>query len=136
VERAFEERVRCVVAQYGAYQVADGIHINGLLTAGENIADMGGLRTAYDAYRAGPAASTSAVGRDGFSSAQRFFVAYAQSWCTKRRPEYARMLAAIDPHSPPEFRVNGAISNLPDFGDAFTCHAGAPMAPRQRCEIW
>lgn len=136
VERAFEDRVRCVVAQYGTYQVAGGVHIDGRLTAGENIADMGGLRVAYEAYRAGPGDPLTDVGGDGLTSAQRFFVAYAQSWCTKRRPEYARMLAAIDPHSPPEDRVNGAASNLPEFGDAFACRAGAPMSPSQRCRVW
>ena len=128
--------MRCVVAQYGAYQVVEGVHIDGRLTAGENIADMGGLRTAYQAYRAGPGGGSSTVGADGFAPAQRFFVAYAQSWCTKRRPEYARMLATVDPHSPPEDRVNGAISTLSDFGDAFACRAGAPMVPLHPCRVW
>lgn len=131
---AFEERIACVVRQFDGYSVANDLHVDGRLTAGENIADQGGLRLAYDVFAAG--APNHGVGPDGFTPAQRFFVAFAQAWCTNRREPYARMLATVDPHAPPEDRVNGSASNLGAFEQAFSCRTGAPMAPPRRCRVW
>lgn len=132
VARAFDQRVSCVIAQFDAYPVPGG-HVDGRLTAGENIADLGGLRLAYQVFHARPAAAAPA---DGLSADQRFFIAFAQAWCTNRREAYARMLAAVDPHAPPEDRVDGPLSNLEEFQRAFACPAGAPMAPARRCRVW
>jgi len=132
VAKAFQDRVACVVSQFDAYPVAGGLHVDGRLTAGENIADQGGLRLAYDIFRArSPGAQP-----DGLTADQRFFVAFAQDWCTKRREPYARMLATVDPHAPPRDRVNGSVSNLEAFQRAFACRTGAPMAPAHRCRVW
>lgn len=131
VARGFEERVACVVSQYDAYPVA-GTHVSGRLTVGEDIADMGGLRLAHEVF-----SSTAAAQQTGaFTDEQRFFLAFAQAWCTKRRAPYARTLVGVDPHAPPEFRVNGAVSDLEAFQRAFACKTGAPMAPARRCRVW
>jgi predicted metalloendopeptidase len=132
VGEAFEERAKCVVAQYDAYKV-EGLALNGKLTLGENIADIGGLEMAHRAFEkaAGNEPDTA-----GFSAEQRFFLAFAQSWCANVRPPYARMLVTVDPHAPPRFRVNGSVANQPAFQRAFSCKAGAPMAPEKRCSVW
>jgi len=135
VSAAYEERAQCVVDQYDAYTILDGVHLNGRLTLGENIADIGGLQLAWDSFSKGRE-DLYVPDDSGFSPAQRFFLSYAQSWCGARRPDYARMLVTVDPHSPPEFRVNGAASNVPQFQEAFRCESGSPMAPLRRCEIW
>jgi len=134
VAKAFEDRVACVVAQFDAYPVARDLHVDGRLTAGENIADQGGLRLAYAVFRA--QTPDSGTGQDGLTPDQRFFIAFAQAWCTNRREPYARMLATIDPHAPPENRVNGSVANIEPFERAFSCRAGAPMAPVHRCRVW
>jgi predicted metalloendopeptidase len=135
VVRAYEQQTACVVKEYGALEALPGVPLDGNLTLGENIADLGGLKLAYQAFtRAGGAVEAPAVA--GFTPAQQFFVSFAQSWCTKRRPEHARTLATVDPHAPPEHRVNVPLRNLPAFGQAFACPAGAPMAPAQRCGVW
>ncbi len=136
VAKAFEERVACVIAQYDGYPVTGGLHVNGRLTAGENIADMGGLRLAYDAFQARAKKEAAAANPGGLTLDQQFFVAFGQSWCTNRREAYARTLATIDPHSPPEDRVNGAVSSLEAFQRAFSCPTGAPLAPVHRCRVW
>ncbi len=136
VGKSFEARVACVVAQYDAYRVLGSLHVDGRLTAGEDIADMGGLRLAYDAFHARMGQSPSTPAADGLSDDQRFFVAFGQSWCTKRRDPYARMMVTVDPHAPPEDRVNGAAANLEAFQRAFACQPGAPMAPIRRCRVW
>ena len=132
--RAFEEKAQCVVEQYESYEVGD-LRVNGRLTLGENIADIGGLKLAWMAFE------SSREGREdrlvhGFSEAQQFFLAYAQSWCANVREEYARMLVLTDTHSPPKYRVNGVVSNLPAFQEAFGCRTGQPMAPARRCGVW
>ncbi len=133
VADAFTRRADCLVGQFDGYVAVGDQHVNGKLTLGENIADQGGLKLAYDAYRAlggrGP-------GTGGFTPEQLFFVSFAQSWCTKRRPDLARLLANVDPHSPPHDRVDGAVANLEAFAAAFSCPAGRPMAPPVRCAVW
>ncbi len=140
VERAYEERTACVVRQYAGYHAYDEVPINGKLTLGENIADLGGVKLSLQALLHRTQARTpSSVGAAAFVDAteeQRFFLALAQSWCTNRRPELERSLARVDPHSPPRFRVNGTLSNLPAFASAFACPAGSAMVRRDRCSVW
>jgi len=133
---AFEERAACVVEQYGAFEVRPGLAVDGALTLGENIADIGGMKEAYAAWRgaAEDPAGPSAI--DGLSGEQLFFVASAQAWCTLSTPEVEEMMARIDSHSPPRFRINGSVANVPAFGEAFQCPTGAPMRPAEICEVW
>ncbi|HEX3695517.1 MAG TPA: M13 family metallopeptidase [Polyangia bacterium] len=136
VERAFNDSVQCVVSQYDGYTVLPGVHVQGKLTAGENIADMGGLRLGYRAFREATRASPIGAGAENFTPEQQFFVTFAQSWCTKRRDEYARLMATVDVHAPPRYRVNGAAADLEGFREAFACHAGAALAPARGCRVW
>jgi predicted metalloendopeptidase len=131
----FSQRAQCLVDQYNKYVSIDDLHVNGKLTLGENIADQGGIKLAYSAYlkERGDDAPAKVL---GFDDKQQFFIGFAQSWCTKRRPEIARMLVTVDPHSPAKFRVNGPLSNFPKFAEAFSCKSGAPMAPEKACTVW
>lgn len=133
VAKAYESKAACVVTQYDQYEALPGVKLKGALTLGENIADMGGLKLAY---RAALPRMAKAARQPGVSPAQRFFVSFAQSWCTNRRPEYARMLATVDSHAPPQFRVNGPLRNFPAFAEAFACKPGTKMAPKDRCAVW
>ncbi|MCC6215082.1 MAG: M13 family metallopeptidase [Polyangiaceae bacterium] len=136
VRSRFEEETQCMQRQYSAYEALPGVHLDGRLTLGENIADNGGVKLAYSAYRAMRADAPEELSAEGLSEDQQFFVATGQIWCAKARDEYARMAAQVDPHSAPRFRVNGALANSPDFAHAFSCPAGAPMRPAQRCAVW
>jgi predicted metalloendopeptidase len=108
--------------------------VNGKLTLGENLADLGGISLAYQAAMAD--AEASKTGSAGFSPQQSFFYAYAQSWCSNQRPEMVRLRVKTDPHSPPKFRVNGPLSNLPAFREAFHCKAGDGMVRENTCKVW
>jgi endothelin-converting enzyme/putative endopeptidase len=133
--KAYEERASCVADQYSQYVVAGDTHLNGRLTLGENTADNGGVRLALMAYLAGPgAAAPQAV--EGFTPEQRFFLGYAQIWCENRRPEFERLRATTDPHSSARYRVNGVVSNMPEFQKAFGCAADGPMVRQNRCRVW
>lgn len=130
----FERRAACLQKQYDGYVALDDMHVNGALTLGENIADQGGLKLAYQAWLKktggqGPEAA-------GLSAKQQFFVGFAQVWCAKMRPEMQRVLITTDPHSPPRFRVNGPVTNFEEFQAAFQCKDGAAMAPKERCKVW
>jgi putative endopeptidase len=131
---AYEERASCIADQYSDYVVAGDTHLNGRLTLGENTADNGGVRLALLAYLAGPGSTAAVV--DGFTPEQRFFIGYAQIWCENRRPEFERLRAATDPHSSGKYRVNGTVSNMPEFQKAFNCPAGAPMVRQAPCRVW
>lgn len=136
VER-FEERAQCVSDLYDEYEVQPGVTLNGKLTLGENIADFGGIKDAYRAWRGW--AEQNGEGDpavDGLTNDQLFFVAYGQIWCTKATPEAERVLALTDPHSNARYRVNGPLSNLPEFWETFSCEPGAAMRPAQTCEVW
>ncbi len=116
----FAARAQGIVAQYSAYSPLPGLHINGTLTQGENIADIGGLKIAYLALEKALGNSPRAK-QDGFTPEQRFFIAYAQSWRTLERPEGVRVRLTSDPHSTAQFRVNGPVADMPEFRAAFGC---------------
>ena len=133
--RSFEDRAQCFVDEYASFTAIDDVKLNGKLTLGENTADNGGLRISLMAYAARNA-SQPAPTLDGFTSDQRVFLAWGQVWCENVRPERARMLAQINPHSPGHDRVNGVVSNMPEFQHAFACKADAPMVRRNQCRVW
>lgn len=134
----FTEATRCVVDQYAQYEAVPSVRLNGKLTAGENIADNGGVKLAYQAYHAWRAQQSSPPPRqvDGYTDDQLYFMAYGQSWCDKETPQVAEMRAHSNPHSPPKWRVNGVIVNQPGFAAAFSCPAAAAMNPGKQCSIW
>ena len=133
--RNYENRVSCIADEYSQFVVAGDTHINGRLTLGENTADNGGLRLALMAYLAGPGVSATPV-VDGFTREQRLFVGFAQIWCESRRPEFDRLRVLTDSHSPGRYRVNGTVSNMPEFSKAFSCKADAPMVRQNACRVW
>jgi endothelin-converting enzyme/putative endopeptidase len=138
VSQEFNRRAACVVDQFDDYVAVDDVKLNGKLTLGENIADLGGIKLSHAAWLASRQGKPPGPGEAGFTEDQAFFLGYAQSWCTVRRPELSRTYAAVDPHSPPQWRVNGPLSNLPEFREAFSCPAGSPMvrAGEKQCELW
>jgi len=131
----FENRASCISDQYSQYVIVDDIKINGKLTLGEDVADLGGLILAYMAWQ-NETKDRKLDPIDGFTPEQRFFIGYGQSWCSNVRDETKRLSAAVDPHSPPEYRTNGVVSNMPEFQQAFHCKAGAPMVRQNRCRVW
>jgi endothelin-converting enzyme/putative endopeptidase len=134
---AFEKRAQCVADQYSGYEAVPGVHVNGKLTLGENIADVGGVREAYLAYKAWEKRNGKpGPGLGPLSGDQLFFVAHAQNWCALVTPQEARRRATLDPHSPSKQRVVGPIVDSPDFARVFQCAAGTPMNPVDRCEVW
>lgn len=133
--KAFEERAQCVRDQYAQYTVVDDIKINSALTAGEDIADIGGTLLAYIAWKEATAnEDLQPIG--GFTPDQRFFIGLAQWACSNDRPENLRVNAITDPHSPGKYRINGVVTNLPQFRDAFKCGEKAPMVKTNACRIW
>jgi predicted metalloendopeptidase len=135
VNDEFERRAACVKKQFDSYVVLDDVHVNGKLTLGENIADLGGVRLAYKAFTAESAKAERAP-KSEFTPEQEFFLGYAHGWCIKMRDEALRHLVATNPHAPASLRVNGPLSNLPEFAQAFSCKPDAKMVKKDRCEIW
>jgi endothelin-converting enzyme/putative endopeptidase len=131
--KGYDARAACFVRQYSAYTAVDQIKVNGALTLGENIADNGGLRLAYRAFDSEP---RSRVTIDGYSPEQRFFLGWAQWRCMNVTPKTAAVWARTDGHSPGRWRVNGVVSNMPAFAQAYGCGAGDPMVNPQPCRIW
>ncbi|MFY9845428.1 MAG: M13 family metallopeptidase [Terriglobales bacterium] len=134
-KKQFEERTNCIKNQYGNFVAVDDLKLNGKLTLGENTADNGGLRLAYMALL------TSFAGKepapiDGLTAEQRFFLGFANVWCANRTDAMSRMLVSIDPHSPGKYRVNGTVSNMPEFRQAYHCSATAPMVNQNACRVW
>ena len=123
----FSREATVVADQFSGYLAVDTLHVNGRLTLGENIADYGGLLTAYDALQKALARNGRPGLIDGFTPEQRFFIAYAQSWRSHRRPEAVRSQIAVDPHAPEAWRANGPLMNMPQFAAAFGCKPGDPM---------
>jgi predicted metalloendopeptidase len=135
--KAFEQRGQKLVEQYSAYSPIESLHINGQLTLGENIGDLGGVNVAYTAYRLSLGERPAPV-LDGFEGDQRFFLGYAQVWRRKYRDEELRRRLLTDPHSPAQYRVLGIVSNVDAFYEAFGIQPGHAMyiAPENRVRIW
>jgi len=130
----FKQRAACIDDEYASFSVAPGANINGKLTLGENTADNGGARIALMALLNTIGNNTKKI--DGFTPEQRFFVAFGQVWCSNQREESVRLQVQTDPHSPPKFRVNGVVQNMPEFQKAFSCKAGQPMVKNSACRVW
>ncbi|HZR57194.1 MAG TPA: M13 family metallopeptidase [Terriglobales bacterium] len=133
--KQFEQRASCISDQYSNYVIVDDIKINGKLTLGEDVADLGGLTLAYMAWQ-DETKGQKLEPLEGFTPEQRFFIAYGQSWCGNTRDETKRLRATVDPHSPEKYRANGVVSNMPEFQEAFHCKAAAPMVNQNRCRVW
>jgi putative endopeptidase len=136
--KAYGARQKLVVNQYDGYKPLADQAINGELTLGENIGDLGGLKIAFAAFQKSLEGKPRPAPIDGFTAEQRFFLGYAQSWRTLIRPEALRVQLNTDPHSPARYRVIGPLSDLPEFAEAFSCGAGNPMvrAVVDRPTIW
>ena len=133
----FLERSQAIVKQFDGYTVLDDLHLNGQVTQGENIADLGGVKLAFAALQ--KAMQNKDVGLvDGFTPAQRFFLSWATVWHTNQRPEGLRVQVLTNEHSPAQFRVNGPLSNLPEFWAAFNIPENSPMRrpDADRVNIW
>ena len=131
----FEDRINCIRDEYAGFVVVDDIHINSKLTSGEDVADLGGTLLAYMAWKKATAGET-LTPADGFTPDQRFFVGMAQWACENTRPENLRVQALTDPHSPGVARINGVVSNMPEFAKAFSCKVGQPMVRAKACKVW
>jgi putative endopeptidase len=139
----FTERTDCEVKEYDGFKVAEGQNLNGKLTLGENTADNGGIRIAFQALqeviaKQGAAAEPGYVDgkRDGYTAEQRFFITFGQLWCQNQTEQSARVLAKTDPHSTGEWRAKGTVQNFDEFGKAFGCKVGQPMMPASSCRVW
>jgi len=150
---AFSNCTACFVSQYSAYSPPQSsLHVNGNLTLGENLADAGGIRAAYAAYRDAAAANATAADGEIASSAhatvrnevlsaamtddQLFFLGYALNWCTKRTSASSAALLATDPHSPGRYRVQGVLSGYEPFVKAYGCPASSRYAQKPACTLW
>ncbi len=131
----FEKRAKCVSDQYSQYTVVDDIKINGKLTLGEDVADLGGTILAYMAWK-DATRDQNLQSADGLTPDQRFFVGMAQWACGDERVESKRVHAITDPHSPEEYRINGVVSNMPEFATAFSCKLNQPMVREKACRVW
>lgn len=123
----FDEQAQRIVDQFDGYFQVDTTHVNGKLTLGENIADYGGLLTAYDAMERALNRTGKRETIDGYTPEQRFFIAYAQTWREHSRPQTMLTRVTVDPHAPAKWRTNGPVSNMPAFAKAFNCQPGDPM---------
>jgi endothelin-converting enzyme/putative endopeptidase len=133
--KGFEDRINCVRDQYAGYVIVDDIHINSKLTSGEDVADIGGTLLAYIAWKK-QTEGQSLSPADGFTPDQRFFVGMAQWACENDRAENLRVSAITNPHSPGFARIDGVVSNMPQFQKAFSCKAGQPMVHTPTCRVW
>ena len=126
----FEKRASCVADQFDGYVAVDDLHVNGKLTLGENLADLGGAKLALSVVRS--------IGSSSDEADRQFFLGAAQVWCGSVRPEEQRMRVRVDHHSPAMWRVNGPVSNMAEFAQAFGCRAGDPMVrpEEKRCSVW
>ena len=137
----YDERAQCIIDQYSNYTVQVGpelLNINGINTQGENIADNGGIKEALRAYlslvsRLGPEPTLPAL---PFTQRQLFWLSGASKWCTVSRPESTKNSVLTGVHSPPQFRVIGPFSNMPEFSEDWNCPLGTPMNPVRKCTVW
>jgi endothelin-converting enzyme/putative endopeptidase len=137
-EQKFSDRADCMVRQYDAIEAVPGVHLNGKLTLGENLADLGGLWLSWLAWmdKADAAHLDMSARTGGYTPDQRFWIAYAQQWCTQTRPEQLRSQAEGDPHAPDEYRTNSVLQDLPEFGKSFSCKKTSPMVSDKPCRVW
>jgi putative endopeptidase len=146
-KKKFQERTECTAKEYDGFEVAPGQNLNGHLTLGENTADNGGIRIAYQALMqvlSVPSGANEQVEplkidgtRDGYTPSQRFFLAFGQIWCENKTEQSARVSAKTDPHSSGQWRTNGTVQNFDEFGKAFGCKVGQPMMPASGgCRTW
>jgi len=134
--KKFEERIQCIRDQYAQYVIVDDIKINSKLTSGEDVADLGGTLLAYIAWK-DATANQKLENADGFTPDQRFFIGFAQWACENERPENLRVNAITNPHSPGKYRVNGIVSDLPEFAKAFNCKSDDAMVRGAKsCKVW
>jgi predicted metalloendopeptidase len=136
--KEFEARTQKLVDEYNGFIAVDTIHVNGRFTLGENLADLGGVSLAYEAWKISLEGKPAPATVDGFTPDQRFFLSFAQIWRNLYRPELARLQALTDVHSLPHWRVVGPLMNLPEFARAFDCQPGDPMviAADKRTDVW
>jgi putative endopeptidase len=139
--KQYDERGKCISDEYTQEvpEAGEGVKQNGLLTQGEDTADNGGIHLALAALEASLKAQGKGLddkGPDGWTNRQRFFLSYANSWCSAVRPQIARVLVTSDPHSLPIFRIDNVVSNMPEFEQAFSCKAGQKMVRANACRVW
>jgi putative endopeptidase len=134
--KSFQSRGDCIVKQFDGYEVEKGLHENGKLVEGESIADLGGVTIAYAAFEKSLAGKAHAPDSNGFTPEQRFFLGFTLVWAVNIRPESARLQTNSDPHPLPKFRVNGPLSNMAEFAQAFGCKKGEAMVRGEMCRIW
>jgi putative endopeptidase len=134
--KKFDEKANCVVDQFNGFEVEKGLFMNGKLTLGENLADLGGMAIAYDAFKKSMEGKPRPEKIDGYTPEQRFFIGWAQAWAENDRAEYARLLVQSDPHSLSAFRVNGPMSNFSQFATAFGCKLPDKMVREKQCTVW
>jgi predicted metalloendopeptidase len=140
-EKKFKERASCVVDEYNTFTVKDPanpdkpIHLNGKLTLGENAADNGGLRIAYNALVDSLGGKEQPL-IDGYTPEQRVFLGWGTVWCSNYRDQAAALQAKTNEHSVSKYRVLGVVQNMPEFQKAFSCKAGQPMVSAKACRIW
>lgn len=139
----FKERTKCFVELFNGYKPRSvDIYVKGNLTLGENLADTGGVKIAFQAFKntgnnSDPSArAPNPILADELTNHQLFFVSYAQTWCNKMRPKALREQMITDPHPPAEFRVRGPLSQTPEFAAAFNCKVGTNYNPEKRCKLW
>jgi predicted metalloendopeptidase len=133
----FAEATKCVQDQYSAYDAVPGVKVNGALTSGENIADIGGVKLGFGALRAWQQAHPEAHRTvDGYTDEKLFFLGYSQGWCGMTTPEQAEVWAHANPHSPFEWRVNGPMADVPAFAETYQCKPGTPMNTGKVCSVW
>ncbi|KAG0218867.1 hypothetical protein BGX33_005608 [Mortierella sp. NVP41] len=144
----FKQRSQCFIDQYGNFTVKDPQgrenHVNGKLTLGENLADNGGLKRAYDAWQArfktdphgNKYKNHLLSGLEDYSRDQLYYIAFARVWCSQRRPASAIESLRTDPHAPAKWRVNGAVQNSPHFAEVFQCKPRSGMNPDTKCDLW
>jgi putative endopeptidase len=135
--KEFDKKEQCVADEYSGFEATEGVKLNGNLTLGENTADNGGLRLAFMALESTLSGESRAwTDPDGYSPEQRFFIAYGETWCSNATPQYLRLQAKSNPHSTPQARANGVVSNMPEFQKAFGCKKGQPMVRENACHVW
>jgi len=132
----YEAKTKCVAQMYDSFEALPKQYVSGQLTLGENVADLGGVKMAFHAYRSLRRDAARAFVADGFTEDQQFFLGVAQASCNKDRKEELQRRLSSDEHAPAKFRVYGALRNLPEFSQAFACAAGTPMHPSQTCSVW